>query len=683
MLSQRRSSSISSVHFKRLLAFPLFRPFSTKTITNGSKEADPSHQSVTTRPLSRLRALIPVHESAHFHNSHLAHSLCSKALKISAKMGFLSEGKQLHGHLLKFGLYIDMFLQNQILNFYVRCKELSDGHKVLGEMTVRNVVAWNAVICGVVDDRSYFKSSFSLGFSYFKRMLRETVHPDEITLNVLLRACIALNDVEVALQLHCFVLKLGFASNCFVSAAVVELYEKCGLVEDARCAFDIVVYRDLVLWNVMVYCYASNCLVWEAIRVFEFMRLEGVEGDDFTFCSLLSLCGSSGSYELGKQIHGIIIKHSFDIDVIVASSLIDMYSKNENIGAAHKVFDMMSIKNVVSWNTIIVGYGQHGEGKGAIKLFGKMLRCGFSPDNLTMASVVSSCGKVGLSSALMQVHACAIKFGFKSFLSTVNALINAYSKCGSIVSAFQCFSLVTEPDLFTWTSIICAYAFHGLAEGAIEYFEKMLTCGIKPDRITFLGVLSACSHRGLIDKGLRYFEMMTKNYQILPEPEHYTSLIDLVGRAGLLEEAFTILSAIPTEAGPNTFGAFLGACKRHGDLRLTEWAAEKLFTLEPSVAVNYTIMSNAYSHEGRWLDVARIRKMMRSNCSLKSPGCSWVEICGDVHTFVSSDQSHPKAVEVYDMLGLLFRDGFGKFTNSCGRIYPLTSLLELEFFSVF
>lgn len=656
MPSQRRSSSISTVHFKQQLVFPLFAPFSTKKPGNGSKEADPSHQSLTSRPLSRLRALIPVHESTHFHDSHLAPSLCSNALKISAKTGFLSEGKQLHGHLLKFGLYTNPFLQNQMLNVYVRCKELSDAHKMLDEMTVRNVVVWNTVICGVVGDRSSYKSSFSLVFSYFRRMLLEMVRPNDITFNVLLRACVVSNEaVEIGLQLHGFVLKSGFASNCFVSTAVVELYAKRGLVEDARRAFDDVLHRDLVLWNVMVYCSASTCLAEEAFQVFDLMRLEGIKGDEFTFTSLLSSCSSLGSCELGKQIHGIVIKQSFDADVLVASALIDMYSKNKNIGDARKVFDTMAIRNVVSWNTMIVGHGQHGEGREAIELFRKMLQDDFSPDDVTLASIVSSCGKVGINSALMQVHAYAIKFGFKSFLSTVNALINSYSKCGSIVGAFQCFSLVTEPDLLTWTSIICAYAFHGLAEEAIEYFEKMSTCGVKPDRIAFLGVLSACSHGGLIDMGLQYFEMMTKKYQIVPVLEHYTCLIDLVGRAGLLDEAFTILSSMPVEAGPSTFGAFLGACKIHGNLRLAERAVEKLFALEPSAAVNYTVMSNIYSCQGRWLDVARIRKIMRSNCNMKSPGCSWVEIGGNVHTFVSSDRSHSKAIEVYDILGLLFR----------------------------
>ncbi|KAL5572903.1 hypothetical protein UlMin_022500 [Ulmus minor] len=647
MLSKCRSSPIPTFHFKKQLPSPPTPPFLTKKISNGSKQADPSLPRT-----SRLGPLLPFHESTHFQGSALVYSFCSNALKISAKMGFLCEGKQLHGHLVKLGL-CNIYLQNQILTVYVRCKEIDDAHKMFDEMPERNAVVWNTVLCGLVDERSKQKSCLYLGFSYFRRMLLESACPDDITFNVLFRACIELNDVEIGRQLHCFIFKLGFDSSCFVSTALVDFYAKCVLVEEARCVFDDVLYRDLVMWNVMVYCYASNGLVKEAIGIFSFMRSEGVKTDEFTVSCLLNLCSTSISFDLGEQIHGLIIKESLDSDVLVASGLVDMYAKNENTGDARKMFDMMAIRNVVSWTTMIVGYGKCEQGKEAIRLFQEMLQKGFYPDELTLASILSSCGNLGVTIELVQVHGYTIKLGFQSFISNVNALINAYSKCGSIVSASQCFGLIADPDLFTWTSIICAYAFHGLAKEATECFEKMLANGIRPDKISFLGVLAACSHGGLISKGLHYFEMMTKKYHILPDSEHYTCLIDLLGRAGLLDEACNVLAWMPTEAEPNALGAFIGACKVHRNVRLAELAAEKLFVLKTKDPVNYCLMSNIYSSEGRWLDVARMRKMMRNNCYLKVPGFSWVEIAGDVYTFASSDQSLPRALEVYAMLGLL------------------------------
>ncbi|KAM5555406.1 pentatricopeptide repeat-containing protein [Rosa sericea] len=416
-------------------------------------------------------------------------SAVSEKLKTLAKMGSFRVGKQLHGHVVKLGI---QSLQIQILNVYVKCKAFNYAQKLFDEMPVRNVVAWNALITGFVDCSSNYESNLFLGFSYFRRMLLERGGPDDITFNGLFRGCIELKDAEIGRQLHCFALKLGFDLSCFVGSALVGLYAKFGLVEDARWAFG----------------------------VFNVMRLEGVKGDEFTFSSLLRASSTWGSCEPGKQIHSTVIRQSFNIDVQVSSALVDMYAKNGNIGDARKAFDAMSIRNVVSWNTIIVGYGQHGKGIEAIKLLREMFREHLNPDEFTLASIVSSCGNVPSANELMQVHAYIVKLGFHPFSSIANSLINAYSRCGSIASASKCFNLVIEPDLVTWTSVIRAYAFHGLAKEATQIFDKMLSYGIRPNGIAFLGVLSACSHGGLVKKGLHYFKLMTNDYQVFPDSEH-------------------------------------------------------------------------------------------------------------------------------------------------------------------
>ncbi|KAJ0054473.1 hypothetical protein Pint_00460 [Pistacia integerrima] len=600
---------------------------------------------------------VPIPESNHLNDFHSDHSFCSYALKVLAKwpkFGFLQKGKQIHAHIIKLGLHNKLSLQNQILHVYVKCKEFDNTGKLFDEMHVRNVVTWNTVICGVLGCGFNFKSSPYLGFLYFKRMLLDNVALDQITFNGLLRACVEINDIEMGWQLHCFIVKLGFDPNCFVSSALVDLYGKCGSVEDARRLFNKVVCRDLVFWNVMVSCYALNCLAAEAFRVYDLMLLEGQKGDEFTFSSLLNACGTLRSSELGRQIHGLIIKQFFDLDVSVASALVHMYGKCGNIDDARRVFDAMAAKNLVSWNTMIVGYGQYGDGKEAMRLLRDMFQRNFHPDELTLASILSSCGNLSIICETMQVHAYVVKYGFQAFLSVGNALINAYSKCGSIASAFKCFSSVTNPDLVTWTSIIGAHAFHGLSRESIEIFDRMLSRGIRPDQIAFLGVLSACSHGGLVDEGLHYFNLMINDYQIMPDSEHYTCLIDLLARAGLLHEAYNILASMPFEPRSDAFGAFIGACKVHGEVGLARWAAEKLFHLEPYKPVSYTLVSNMYASEGYWSDVVRIRKKMRDNCNYKVPGCSWMEIAGEIHTFVSSDKSHPQAVRIYAMLGTMF-----------------------------
>ncbi|CAK7348856.1 unnamed protein product [Dovyalis caffra] len=574
---------------------------------------------------SRLRSLTTVPDSTRLADLHSAHSFCSKALNFAAKMGFLYEGKQVHSHVIKLGFCNVLSLQNQILNVYVKCKEFNYAHRLFDEMHVRNVVTWNTVICGLIDcGGSAYESGVHMGFYYFRKMLLDKVGFDAITVNGLLRTCIELDDVKIGRELHCFIVKLGFELNCFVNSALVDLYGKCGLVKEARRVFDKVYCRDLVLWNVMLSCYALNCLGEEAPRFFKLMQEENFTADGFTFSSMLNSCGTSGSCDLGRQMHGLAIKLSFDLDVLVASGLVDMYAKNENIDDARKAFDGMAARNVVSWNTMVVGYGRLGDGEEAMKILKGMFQEDLGPDEITLASIISSCSSALACWEIMQVHACVLKNGFHAFLLIANALINAYSKSGSIATALHCFSTVLEPDLVTWTSLIGAYAFHSLPKHSIDVFEKMLSDGVWPDRIVFLEVLSACSHAGLIDEGLHYFSLM-KDYHILPGLEHYTCLIDLLGRAGLLDEAFNILNSMPIECSSDMLGAFIGACKIHGDVKLAKWAAEKLLELEPNKPVNYTLMSSIYASEGHWYDVARIRKLMRDRCDHRVPGCSWME----------------------------------------------------------
>ncbi|KAL3572028.1 hypothetical protein D5086_025932 [Populus alba] len=419
-------------------------------------------KSLSLLPPTRLRSLTTAPDSTHLTDPHSTHSFCSRALNFSAKKGFLREGKQVHAHVIKLGFY---------------CRG------------------------------SDYESSVYMGFCYFRKMLLDKVGFDAITLNGLFRACLELNDVEIGRELHCFIVKLGFAVNSFVNSALVDLYGKCGLVKEARRAFDEVYCRDLVLWNVMLSCYAMNCLAEEASGFFKLMQEENFMTDGFTFSS-----------------------------------------------DARKAFDGMSARNVVSWNTMVVGYGRLGDGGEAMKLLIGMFQEDLRPDEITLASIIRSCSSALTYCEIMQVNAYVLKNGFHAFLSIANALINAYSKGGSIAMALQCFSTVLEPDLVTWTSLISA--------------------------------------------------------------------------AGLLDEAFNVLNSMSIEYSSDTLGAFIGACKIHGEVKLAKWAAEKLFEMEPNKPVNYTLMSSVFASEGNWHDVARIHKLMRDRCGHGVPGCSWMEYAG-------------------------------------------------------
>ncbi|CAM8904703.1 unnamed protein product [Rhodiola kirilowii] len=501
---------------------------------------------------------------------------------------------------------------NQQLNACVKSKHFNRAVQLFDEMPQRSTITYNIVICGIM----------SRSFAYFKTMMLENIRPDEITFNALLRSCTD-HGVINCQQTHCFVTKLGFVSNCFVASPLVDLYDKVGLLTEARRAFDEVLRRDLVLWNVMISCYASKGLASKACDLFNTMSLDGVVGDAYTFCSLLS-CGFVGTCDLAKQVHCAALKVSFSSDLLVASALVDMYVKNGGLDDGRRAFDETKFKNVVTWNIMIVGYGRDGDGNEAVKLLRDMFREGFAADEVTFASVFSSCAQSSLVREITQVHDFTIKAGLEFFRSVSNSLVNAYSKCGNLADASRCFSSSSDPDLITWTSMINACWTNGEPEQAIDVFEKMISDGVTPDHIAFLSVLSACSHGGLLAQGLRYLTLMSSRYHITPNQDHYTCIVDLLGRCGSLDEALVVLSSMLVEFKQDSLAAFVGACKIHGRMDIAKRAAEELRWLDPNEPANQTLLSSIYASTEEWYQAGEIRKGMERTCSYKTPGCSLI-----------------------------------------------------------
>ena len=461
------------------------------------------------------------------------------------------------------------------------------------------------------------------------------------------------------LALHPLLLKSGRASQPHIATALAVAYADSGRLPHARRVFDDTPHKDLVLCNAMVACYAAHGLALHAWSLFASMRRSCLDlaGDGFTFSALLRPPRQYDDAELllrlGALAHGLVLRLGHLADVVVATALLDMYSKYGRIADAHRVFNAMVVRNVVSWNAIIVCYGWHGEGKHAVELFRWMLRDGCCcPDERTLASVLSSCANMAAANEATQVHSYAQKRGLQGFLQVANALIMAYGKNGFVQEVKQIFVMTDNPDIVTWSSMVSSYAYLGHANDAMHLFERMLQQGIQPDGIAFLGVLSACSQAGLIEDGLRYFLMMTRGYLIDPSPQHLACLVDLLGRAGRIEDAYNVVVKFSCESNADIIGAFLGACKMRGNIELAKWAADNLLCLEPREAVNYLLMSNAFAAAGAWNELAKVRSEMRNRCANKVPGCSWIEIGGTVRTFVSNDMVLHRSLEMQQMMEL-------------------------------
>ncbi|XP_042517051.1 pentatricopeptide repeat-containing protein At5g50990 [Macadamia integrifolia] len=405
-----------------------------------------------------------------------------------------------------------------------------------------------------------------------------------------------------------------------------------------------------------------------------------IQPDHRTLSSILDACKILLDLRFATSIHARIIKTGFQLDPSVLSSLVTTYvasdcldrayrvlyeapelstdplfgnliidgcTKSGEFDNANRVFKQMSQRDVVSWNLMIAGAVRNGRPKEALSVFRQMLGLNFRPDGFTFSSVLSGCARTGALNEGKRVHQLMMENGIELNSILSSALIDMYSKCGRIQSAKQVFESVQRNNVSVWNAMITGLAIHGLALDAMALFSRMEDEGVTPDSISFLGILTGCSHCGLVEEGREHFDLMRSHYSIEPQLEHYGAMVDLLGRAGFLEEAYKIIKAMPMQPDMITWRALLGACRTHGNAKLGEVAVEQMAHLNSGDCV---LLSNIYSASKRWENAERVRDEMKKMGIRKKRGLSWVEVGGVVHQFKAGDRSHPESNSLHEML---------------------------------
>lgn len=461
------------------------------------------------------------------------------------------------------------------------------------------------------------------------------------------------------------------------------MYSACGSVGTARKVFDSAPASvvDVVSWNSMISAYLQSNLCEEALGVFSRMVNKSIRMDKITAVSSLIACGRIGAVDLGRGIHALVVVNGFGMDFYLGSSLVSMYAKCGLIEDARKLFDGMPDRNVVCWTSMISGYAQSSRFREAIELFREMQVAGVRADNATVASVVSSCAQLGALDQGRYIYAYCDVNGIGKDISVKNALIDMYSKCGDIKKALQIFWGLARRDIFSWTVMISGLAMNGYSDEALDLFSKMeVMSEVTPNEVTFLGVLSACSHGGLVEKGFHYFEHMTRAYKLAPKIEHYGCMVDLLGRAKLLVEAEKFIKEMPIEPDAVIWRSLLFACRIKGNVKLAEYAAERIMEFEPKKCGGHVLLSNVYAVASRWSDVNRVRRFMYVQSIQKQPGCSFIEINGTVHEFFAKDTSHHETEVIHGILLWINRHVLSEsYTiRSSGSFHNLTQDNELN-----
>ncbi|CAI9290483.1 unnamed protein product [Lactuca saligna] len=471
-----------------------------------------------------------------------------------------------------------------------------------------NLFLFNSLIRALADN-SYYMSSIS----YFLVMLRSNIRPNSLTFPFVLKSTSALQEGWLGMEIHNEILKLGLLHDRFVLLHLVDMYAKVGLLDCASQLFDESSQwgddaRSTLIWNVLIngFCKAGN---WgKALELFEEMPEK---------------YGSTWS------------------------SLIDGLMKAGEINRAMELWHSMEEKDVVSWTTMIDGFSQNEQHEKAISMFFEMLEEGGKPNDHTIVCVLLACAKAGALATGVRIHDYILNNGFTIKRGITTALVDMYSKCGSIENASCVFDKTEDKDLHTWTVMIWGCAINGYLHKALEFFNKMKSTGIKPDGVVFLAIITACSHAGNVEKGLDFFNKMKKDYSIPPTMKHYAVMVDLYGRSGRLDEALRLIKNMEIAPDFVIWGALFSACRAHKNIKMAEYASEKLLELEPKHPGSYVFLSNVYAGVDRWQDVEKVRSKMKNKGVVKDPGWSYIEIKGKVTSFVAGDCGHDLSDEIH------------------------------------
>lgn len=503
----------------------------------------------------------------------------------------------------------------------------------------------------LVNEFAYFCHRWDLpgAMTAMDAMERHGIFADAITYSELIKCCCARNAVQEGKRVHEHVFSKGYEPKMFLVNTLVNMYVKFNLLDQAQKLFDGMLERNVISWTTMISAY-SNKFNDKALRCLVLMLREGVRPNMFTFSSILRACDGLPTL---RQLHCGIMKTGLESDVFVRSALIDVYSKWGDLDNALGVFNEMPTRDLVVWNSIIGAFAQNSDGDEALNLFKRMKRAGFLADQATLTSSLRACTGLALLELGRQIHVHVLKFAKDLILN--NALIDMYCKCGSLKDANYVFSRMVEKDVISWSTMVAGLAQNGYTQQALQLFDSMKESGCKPNYITVLGVLFACSHAGLVEKGRYYFRSMKKLFGLNPGREHYGCMIDLLGRAGRLDEAVNLIHEMEYEPDSVTWRALLGACRVHRNVDLAIYAAKKIIELEPEDAGTYILLSNIYANAQRWEDVAEVRKTMTNRGIRKTPGCSWIEVDKQIHVFILGDALHPRINEIVQRLDELIK----------------------------
>ncbi|TVU13155.1 hypothetical protein EJB05_40687, partial [Eragrostis curvula] len=486
-----------------------------------------------------------------------------------------------------------------------------------------------------------------------------------------------------ASELHAATVRAGVDQDRAVAFRLQRAYAASGRLDHAVALLRRTPDPTAVFYTSAIHAHSSRGLHLAALALLSEMLSHGVLPTAHTLSASIPACGAGGLAPIGRALHGYAFKLALAADSYVATALLGMYARAGDAAAARELFDEMQpdphvvsvtamltcyakmgalddarrlfdglpSKDFICWNAMIDGYTQHGRPNKALRLFRRMLGSGVEPDEVSVVLALSAVAQLGMAESGKWLHSYVKNSPRVRLNARVGtALIDMYYKCGSLEDAVAVFDGLSDRDIVVWNAMINGYAMHGHSREALEMFTQLRAQGLWPTDITFIGLLNACSHSGLVDEGRKFFQSMEQEYGIVPKIEHYGCMVDLLGRAGLIEEAFDLVQSMKIKPDAVMWLSLLAACRLHKNMALGQRIADYLVANGLANSGMFILLSNIYAAVGNWQEVGRVRSMMKASGIQKEPGCSSIEIGRQGFEFVAGDMSHPRTEEIYAKL---------------------------------
>lgn len=550
----------------------------------------------------------------------------------------LEQIRIIHSHILKRGSDIQVFVGTTLVDAYAKCGSLAEAMSIFEALPCRDAACWTAMIVGYAEG-----GEGELGIELYEQMQQQGVTADAQALVGALKACSSLAAMEEMHQgdtvcfkekalgkartIHSDAVNRRLESDIFVGNSLVDVYVKCGSLMDARRVFENLPHKDVVSWNIIISGYAQAEECEAALQLYLQMQNSGVLAGAQAFVGALKACISLATrevlnnsstlsvkkrvLELVRGIHSTIVSSKCDSNMFVATTLIDAYAKCGNIADARRVFEAMSHRDATSWGAMIFGYAQMDEAEVALQLYARMEEEAVVPDHRSLIGALTACGSASRLEKGREIHAqlSAIQLA-ASDLHVASSLIDMYSKCGSMPDAQLAFDMLPRRDVVTWNALIAGYVRQGDSGLVFELFEQMKQEQVWPDETTLLNVLTVCSHAGLVDKGQKYFEALSREFNITPTLQHYSCMIDLLGRAGHVDRAMVLAKTMPFQPDISVWRSILGASQKWCAVALGREAFELAARLDRIDTAACVLMSNIFAAAGMQEEARTVQAIM-------------------------------------------------------------------------